>query len=28
VLWLLQILPVTLTDAIVARLPRKTPVAD
>jgi len=27
-LWLLQILPVALTDAIVARLPRKTPVAN
>jgi NADP-dependent 3-hydroxy acid dehydrogenase YdfG len=28
ILWLLQILPVALTDAIVARLPRKTPVAN
>jgi NADP-dependent 3-hydroxy acid dehydrogenase YdfG len=27
-LWLLQILPVALTDAIVARLPRKTPVRE
>lgn len=27
-LWLLQLLPVALTDAIVARLPRKDPVGD
>lgn len=28
VLWLLQLLPVALTDTIVARLPRKTPTLD
>lgn len=27
-LWLLQLLPVSLTDAIVARLPRKSPVTE